>query len=56
MVFEWLCPYCKRKFYSANEEKEKECVTCIYCDEDVVNPYFEGTSDSKNGPLEQKKL
>ncbi len=44
MVSEWLCPYCNRKFYSAEEERDKEYVTCIYCGEEVVNPYFEGIS------------
>ena len=52
MVVEWLCPDCKSNFYSANEEKEEEYVTCVCCDEKVANPYFKGKSDSKIGPLQ----
>jgi len=52
MVVEWLCSDCKGKFYSANEEKEKEHVTCVYCDEKVANPCFEGKSDPNIDPLE----
>ncbi len=46
VVSEWLCPGCNRKFYSANEERDKEYVTCPNCDEEVVNSCFEGRSDS----------
>ena len=48
MVSEWLCPHCNRNFYSSNEERDKEYVSCANCGEEVANPYFEGISDSKN--------
>ncbi len=48
MISEWLCPHCKRKFYSANEQRDKEYVSCASCGEEVANPYLEGYLTPKN--------
>ena len=42
MVNEWLCPHCGRKFYSANEARKKQYVTCANCGKRLDNPYFQG--------------
>ncbi len=41
MVSEWLCAKCHRKFFSSNESREKEHVTCVNCGAQVKNPYYE---------------
>ncbi len=41
MVREWLCPHCERKFYSANESRDRKYVDCAYCGMQVANPYFQ---------------
>lgn len=56
MMVEWQCPHCKSKYYSSYEQGEKKHITCDYCDEKFVNPYFEGISDSRIGPSAQNNL
>ena len=50
MVSEWLCLSCKSKFYSTNEQRDKEYVSCATCGEEVANPYFEEKSSSGHQP------
>ena len=45
MVTVWLCPHCGRKFYSANESREEQYVTCANCEGQVVNPHCQGESE-----------
>ena len=59
MVSEWMCPHCNLKFYSANEQRDEEYVSCASCGEEVANPYFEGClapkNDKSNGTQYQDK-
>ncbi len=38
-MFEWECPHCHRKFYSACPERDKNNIDCCYCHQELANPY-----------------
>jgi len=40
-MYEWTCPYCGGKEYSAAAYRDKEKVECIYCGREYENPYYE---------------
>jgi len=45
MVYEWTCPYCGGKAYSAGAYRGEERTKCIYCAEEYKNPYYEPSPD-----------
>ncbi len=53
MVTEWLCPHCGRKFYSANESKDRPLVECANCGEQVTNSCFQGEQGEQGEQKEQ---
>ncbi len=48
MAFEWTCPRCGGKEYSANPKRDKEKTRCICCGKEYENPYRE--KKKENGP------
>lgn len=48
MASEWLCPYCNRKFFSIDEKRDEEYVSCANCGEKVENPYFQGNRGERD--------
>lgn len=40
-MFEWECPHCGRKFYSAYGERDKKKIECCYCGKEIENPFYD---------------
>lgn len=48
-MYEWVCPYCGGKEYSASDHKEQKNQRCAYCGRRYPNPYYKGDSETGEG-------